>query len=335
MTRANRIWLVIPWAAFAAIVVAWIFYWFAVAGAAEQKLAAWSAEQRQAGGEVAYGQIIRHGFPVLMRLEVSDFHFKPARAAWKTSTLRFDLNVEMLNPGHVILEAKAPVLFENAEGAISTLNAQRLIASVRMNGAVLAQAGVESNLLTLVDSAKPGVLRVGHLVVNVRPDPRQAGHYQLAFEGGAITLARPVRSFEPFGQEIQSLRAGIVIEQAAALLRSAPDDPLRPWREAGGKARIEALNLHWGALEASGTGQMALDDQRRLLGDARLQLPHPAPALTALAQSDNLTHDTKQALNVLALGYSFSGRHVSFDVSAHDGALKVENVPVRVLAPLY
>ena len=40
------------------------------------------------------------------------------------------------------------------------------------------------------------------VVVNVRPDARAAGEYQLAFEAHGLMLPRPVRSFEAFGLDV-------------------------------------------------------------------------------------------------------------------------------------
>ena len=52
-------------------------------------------------------------------------------------------------------------------------------------------------------------MRAEKVVLNVRPDPRAAGEYQLAFDAQAMTLPRPVRSFEAFGLDVARLRAAI------------------------------------------------------------------------------------------------------------------------------
>ena len=77
------------------------------------------------------------------------------------------------------------------------------------------------------------------------------------------------------------MRAAIVVERGASLLNASQDDPLGPWREAGGKLRFDALVLNWGPLETTGAGEGSLDAQRRLQG--RLVLPIEHPAVGALA----------------------------------------------------
>jgi hypothetical protein len=335
MSKPRRLGLILPWAAFALIVIGWMIYWFIVAGAADQRLAQWAAEQRAAGGQASYARVVRHGFPVLLRLEIQDLLYAPARGGWRASTARADLHVNLLNTGHVSLEAKAPLAITRENGAITNITANALIASLRMRGDDLAQAGVEADALILDDPAKDGVLRVEKFVFNVRPDPRAAGEYQIALDATALTLPRAVRSFESFGLDIPALRAAIVIEHGAALLDSAPDDPLGPWREAGGRARFEALALNWGPLEATGQGHGGLDDQRRIAGALALAIPRPAPVLAALARSDDISSDAREALGVMALGFALSGDDVNFDIEARDGTLRIEGLTVRPLPPVY
>ena len=67
---ARRLWLIVPWALFALIAIGWIIYWNVVAGTAEARVRAWAAQQTEQGGQVSIGRIARHGFPVLLRLEL-------------------------------------------------------------------------------------------------------------------------------------------------------------------------------------------------------------------------------------------------------------------------
>lgn len=335
MKSPGRLGLIIPWAAFGLIVVGWIAYWFVVAGAAEQKLAQWAERERAGGGEASYARVVRHGFPVLLRLELHDLAYAPARGGWRAAIARADLHVNLLDTGHVTLEAKAPLSITREDGAVTNIAADALIASLRTRGDALVRAGVEADALTLDDPTKPGVLSAEKLVINIRPDTRADGEYQIALDATTLTLPRAVRSFESFGLDIPAIRAAIVIEHGALLLESAPDDPLGPWRAAGGRARFEALALNWGPLQATGEGQGGLDDQRRLAGELELAIERPAPVIGALARSDDISSDAREALGVLALGFALSGDDVSFDVEARDGTLRIEGVTVRPLPPVY
>jgi hypothetical protein len=335
MNFGRLAWLIVPWALFVALALGWIGYWQYVASQAERQLTAWQFNQNAAGAQVSHGAIVRHGFPVLMRLEIANISYAPARAGWRLQTARADLNVDLLNPQHIILKAAAPISVSRADGALTNVTAQSLVASVRMQDGVLAVAGIEGDNVALDDPAQPGVLRIAKLVANTRPDPRHAGDYQLALQADNLTLPRPVRSLETFGLSAPLLRAAIVVEHGAALLTGSQGDPLGPWREAGGKLRFEALDLNWGPLQTSATGEGELDAQRRLAGRLVIPIERPAPILNALANSQSISEDARSALQLLAAGYLVTGRQITLDVGADGGVLTIENIPVRALGPVY
>lgn len=333
--KIRGLWLVIPWALFILAALGWVFYWNYVANEAERRLRAWAFEQSAQGATAQFTDIKRHGFPVLLRLELQGVNYAPARGGWRMTTDRADLHVDMLNPQHVTLEAKAPIAFARSNGAVTNVSADALIATMRNNNGRLAQAGVEADNLVLDDPAQEGVLHAAKVVINVRPDARAAGEYQFSFDAQTLTLPRPVRSFEAFGLDVSSLRAAIVIEDAGALAQSNPEDPLGPWREAGGRLRFEALVLNWGPLETTGTGEGGLDDQRRLTGRLVLPVERPAPVLTAIANGPNVDGDARRALGLLAAGYIVTGDDITLDIGANDGRLTIEGLPVRTLPPVY
>jgi len=328
-------WLIVPWVVFVSLALGWVGYWHYAASQAERQLTTWQFNQNAGGAQVSHGTIVRHGFPALLRLEIPNISYAPARGGWRLQTARADLNVDLLNPQHIILKAAAPIAVSRADGAITNVSAQSLVASVRMQGGVLAVAGIEGDNVVLDDPAQPGALTIAKLVANTRPDPRRAGDYQLALQADNLTLPRPVRSLETFGLSAPLLRAAIVVEHGAALLTGSQNDPLGPWREAGGKLRFEALDLNWGPLQTSATGEGELDAQRRLEGRLVIPIGRPAPILNAIANGQNIGADARSALQLLAAGYLVTGRQITLDVGANSGVLTIENIPVRLLAPVY
>ncbi|MCA8885682.1 MAG: DUF2125 domain-containing protein [Hyphomonadaceae bacterium] len=333
--KARNLFLIIPWALFIAAALGWIFYWNYLASEAERRVHAWQFEQNASGATVEIGQVIRHGFPVFLRLELRDVRYVASRGGWRAETGRADLNSDPLKPQHAILEAKAPISITRANGAATNVRADALIASVRMDGDRLAEAGVEANNLVLDDPAEEGVLHAERVMASVRPDPRAASEYQFSFEAQTITLPRPVRSFEAFGLDVARMHAAIVVTQGALLMQSSPGDPLGPWRDGGGRLRFEGLELNWGPLQTTGTGEGGLDAQRRLDGRLVLPVDRPAPVLTAIANGPNIDRDARRALTLLAAGYVVTGNDITLDISAYDGVLRVEGLPVRPLPPVY
>lgn len=334
MTR-RALWLIIPWTLFALIAIGWVVYWNAVANTAEGRVRAWAAEQTEQGGQASIGAITRHGFPVLLRLELHDVSYAPARGGWRVQTARADLHVQMMNPQHVILKAEAPIALSRANGAVTNITADALIASVRTAGDALAQAGIEADNLSLDDPAEDGVLRARKVVLNVRPDERSSGDYQVAFDAQDLSLPRPVRSFEAFGLDVSMLRAALVVTDGASLMQASREDPLGPWRDAGGRLRIEGLEVRWGPLQTLGRGEGGLDEQRRLQGALTLPIEHPAPVFTAIANGRNVSEDARRALGLLAAGYMISGDDITLDVEAREGVLLLEGLPVRPLPAVY
>lgn len=334
MTK-RTLWLVIPWTVFAVLAIGWVTYWHIVAGTAEQRIAAWVASQNEQGARVSIGRIVRHGFPVMLRLELRDVSYAPARGGWRMDTARADLHLNPFNTEHIILQAAAPIAVTRSNGDVTNVSADALIASLRTRRGALAQAGIEADNLTLDDPAEEGVMAAEKVVLNLRPDPRADGEYQLAFEARNVTLPRPVRGFESFGLEMPTLRAAIVVEDGAALLDASPEDPLGPWREAGGQLRFEALALSWGPVVAQGDGAAGLDEQRRLRGALELPIERPGPIFSAIANGPNVDADARRALAILAAGFNVSGEGITLNVDATDGVLRLEGMPVRPLPPVY
>jgi len=333
--KARTLWLVIPWVIFILIAGGWVAYWHIAAGTAERALRQWAERENAQGAQVSFGNIVRHGFPAMLRLEVQDITYISARGGWTAATERADVHIQLLNPQHVIAESEAPISVRRRNGAVTNITADALIASVRMDGDALAQAGIEADVLVLDDPAQEGTMTVQKVVINVRPDPRAAGDYQVAFDTQNMNLPRPVRGFESFGLEVPTLRMAIVVQHAEALMQTAPEDPLGPWREAGGRLTFDGLILNWGPLATTGRGDGGLDAQRRLEGRLVIPVEEPAPVITALANGPNVSDDARRALGLLAASYVVTGDDVTLDVSAHDGIMRIEGIPVRPLQPVY
>lgn len=332
--KVRRFWLIAPWAVFVLLAAGWVAYWHILAAGAEARVRGWIAEQETGGAQVSVGRIVRHGFPVLLRLELRDVAYAPAEAGWRAESQRLDLHIEPLNAEHLIAEAKAPIAVRRADGSVTNILADTLIASWRSENGAFAQAGIEADNLVLDDPDEEGVLAAQKLVVNVRPDPRATGQHQLAFDAQTVTLPRPVRSFEAFGLDVPRLRAAVVVEHGAKLLDAATGDPLGPWREAGGRLRFEAVEASWGPLLTTGQGWGALDDERRLTGALTLPIERPAALFSAIANGPNVSADARRALALLSAAYARGGE-LTLDVEAAGGVLRLEGLSVRELDAVY
>lgn len=328
-------WLVIPWMLFLALAIGWMIYWNVLANGARERVGAWIAAEQAQGAEASIGAIEAKGFPVLLRLELRDIAYAPAERGWRLSTAQGALHVQMFNPEHVIYEAEAPIAIARDDGDVTNISADALIASLRFARGAFAQAGVEADNLTLDDPRETGVLSARKLVLNVRPDSRAEGQMQVMLDTQGLALAQPVRSFEGLGQNVDQLMLAFVVEQAEALQHSAAGDPLGPWRAAGGRVRVEGLVMKWGALDAAGVGHIALDDQRRLMGELNLPIKEPAGFFAALAAAPETNDDARLMLRMLSQSYTRSSDGLTLDVTGQDGVLRLEGLTVRTLPPVY
>ena len=328
MTKHSRLWLYIPWGVAIVLAAVWLVYWNVAANTARGRVAEWVSAQNAAGGQARIGAIKTHGFPVFLWLELDDIHYAPARRNWSAATSALNLNINLTNPQHVIFEQKAPIDIRHADGGHTTLTSRKLLASVRMSGNALAEAGIETN------APAYGDLHADRLLIVLRPDPQTPANTQAVLEADALHLAKPVTGFEPFGQDIAAVHAAMVLGQAGALLETST--PIEAWRAHGGRARIVSAEVNgWGGLDAQARGDVGLDAQHRIDGALEVRLPHPARAFNAMAHSETLSHDAKEALRAMALGFRLAGGRITVHLQAHDGVLSLEGAPVRTLAPTY
>jgi hypothetical protein len=333
--RPRRLGLIIPWAIFAIIVIAWTVYWFVLANAAQSRFNAAVAAERANGAEVQIGETRTGGFPLQFALTLTDVSYAPSDRSFRASTPRLVVHVNVLNPYHLIVAFSAPVDIARSD-TTSRLTATKALASIRFSGASLARASLETEGLRIDDLNKPGDgVLIAKAVAHVRPDERTAGSYQLALQMEQIALPEPVRAFETFGQTIEALNAAVVLDHAEAFAGAPRGDLLGPWSAADGQARVEALNLAWGALHTQGQGALSLDEARRPQGSLTLKLSEPATTLRALANSPSLSNDAKRAMQVAAVAYTLSGDTIDIPLQADDGFLKLATIPLRPLPPLY
>ncbi|UPT63944.1 MAG: DUF2125 domain-containing protein [Hyphomonadaceae bacterium JAD_PAG50586_4] len=79
--KSKYLWLAIPWAVAVLLAIGWTLYWNTVAGQAERRLNDAIAEQQAQGATASIGAITRHGFPAILRLQLNDIAYAPARGA--------------------------------------------------------------------------------------------------------------------------------------------------------------------------------------------------------------------------------------------------------------
>src|SRR5262245_16204585 len=130
--RPSRLGLFIPIAVFFLFASGWTIYWHVLKHEAARRIEAALASQRAAGAE-ANAQIVRGwGFPRELTFELENVTYAPRDRAWRAATEKLRLNVNPVNPAHILIEAPAPIDIVWRSGRSARLSGRDLRASVRM-----------------------------------------------------------------------------------------------------------------------------------------------------------------------------------------------------------
>lgn len=332
-TRPRRLGLWIPWGIFAALCVGWCIYWAVIADAARQGLERVVAAQVAAGAELRIGQTHTRGFPLQLALELEDIAYVRPGRTLSAATERIVAHINPMNPLQVLIDFPSPIDITRSD-VPHRVTARGLQASVRIRARdrALAQAGIGGTDLVMRDLETGAIgLEAAEIVFNMRPDPRAANETQGALLARGLRLKGDVRGFEGLGREIATFNAALVLEHSDAL--SWRGDPFYAWREAGGAARIEGITIEWSGVRAEGRGRLTLDGERRLSGALSMDVEGPSAALRRIATAPE-RQAQRPALETLAVSMHAAPR-ATLGFLAADGALSLNGIELRDLAPLY
>lgn len=335
--RPRRWGLIIPWAIAGLIVLGWCGYWFALRMAVVTALNDWSQAQAEATGRAGFTSASIGGFPLRLEARLTEAAAVDRRGGYEASTPLALVAINPVNPQHVIVSLPQPVAYRLQGGSERLLRGARVEASVRLEGEELARISFAGEGLRLAapDAAADQGLRFATLGVHVRPDARNAADWQVAIQGTGVQLASPVRAFEALGQELSTLTLGVVLTKVEALTDPAAPDPLELWRQAGGEVRLEAAEVTWGPLTATGDGAIALDAARRLQGTLNVRPSDTRAFLDAVAGGgDNpLTAILAQSLEISTVTLTAQDGVLSWQADTPLGLIAPQ--PLRTLGPVY
>jgi hypothetical protein len=289
MRRTTRLGLAI----FATLLVAagaYSAYWFVVAGRIRESIAAWADSARVEKLQVSWKELRISGYPAGFRVDLKaaalrDNGLIPApelRAPLLSGTARpWDLAIwrltapqgftgELLGPDG---RRPAEISAHTADGVVSIASegGWRLWLSSRVTS--VAGAG-----RVLVGSADAWVF------VPQRPP---SGHIEpmagFAVNARQVHLPTPMG---PLGDTIDDLDFGLTVR--GAIPRGKLAQAMVAWRDSGGTVELDNLHLRWGALGATATGTIALDQELQPIGGFFGAIQGYDQILTVLVQSGHL-----------------------------------------------
>jgi hypothetical protein len=238
-------------------------FWFLVAQRIEAGIVDWAESQRADKIDVSWQRVRVSGYPAAFRVDLGSAALRD-RAITPSPELHVPVLSGTARPWNFAdWRLAAPDGFTAdlaaaGRGAPAKLIAQSAegVVSIGPEGGwtlwlTLRETTVEAGAPVLVGSAR------ATLTVPPRPSPGHADPAMaLAVEASRIKLPAAIA---PFGDTIDEL------DFAAAEKGTIPSgklaDAVAAWRDAGGKIELDNLRLKWGALDATATGTIGLDQE--------------------------------------------------------------------------
>ncbi len=272
----NRSWF--SWTALAVLVlgVGVVAAWFAGAGQVRGSIDGWARNWRAQGNFVTYGEIRIEGFPLAFRSHIAD----PAigRANGKTPWQwrpdgGLELTVKPWDLSHmdIALGGLHRIRYTSRYGprhiAVNAVSG-RVRLGAGANGASdldLDARGITVAPVGIGTKDAGGGLAIQQLVLIANHGPLAGADHRTPTANVTlgvlgITLPKPGgqgRKRHPLGRRIDTVTlAATVLGPLAG--RLGIDDIVK-WRDGGGTVDIETLLVHWGPLNFSATGTLALD----------------------------------------------------------------------------
>lgn len=324
--RPRRLWLIVPWAIFIVLVIGWTIYWNVLANGARAALDAAIAQQQRTGATAEVGTVRARGYPLQLALDITGARYAPREGAVALSAPHLLVHINPVNPRHLIATFPEPLTLQTG-AATRTFASPSLMVSAKVAADNrLNYIGAEASDLAVTTGER--VDRLARIVLNLRPDPRDAASWQAALHIENWALGAPVIGAEPLGQNVSALDAAIVLEHA----REARN--LSAWRANNGAARIEVLRFTWGAAQGEAQGRIGFDSENRFAGALNMTLTEPRRALAAFAAAPDTSRSTARALEALAVVSALSGDTLSLPLRAQDGALYIGPARIRALGPV-
>lgn len=261
----GRLGLIVPWTLFFLACIGWTAFWFKAKDMAIARLDAAIVQAKDRGIEAGYAKVRASGYPLHLTLTLEDAHAQMAPLP-QFDFVNLPISVNLVDPSHLIIDLKDGVRWTGRDGTSHVIDPVRGAMSVHW----------QNNALTRVSLDLEGA-PTKKMLVHVRPDTRTPDALQVAIdiEGNEAASA---------------LRAGVVVDHAALLAQARGGDPLKPWIDTGGRARVELLEIRTQGATMTGDGEFRLDALRRPEGAANLKVSEaPALALVGALTAESTT----------------------------------------------
>jgi hypothetical protein len=265
-------------------------YWFLVARRIEAGFIDWAVSQRAAKIDLSWQRMHVSGYPVVFRVDLGSAALRDG-AITPSPELHIPVLCGTARPWDFgDWRLAAPEGFTADFAAAGAYAPVKLIAQTAEGVVSIETEGSWTLWLTVrettVEAGPPVRVGSAHVTLTVPPRPprRHADQMMaLAVEASQIKLPLAVGAL---GDAIDELDFAATEEGAIPGGKLA--DALAAWRDAGGKIELDNLRLKWGALDATATGTIALDQELQPTGHFSGTIQGYDQILTALVQNGQM-----------------------------------------------
>ncbi|HEX4615199.1 MAG TPA: DUF2125 domain-containing protein [Stellaceae bacterium] len=289
MPRSTRLGLLIL-AALLAVGGSYTAYWFLVAHRIEAGIADWALSQRAEKIDLSWQKMRVSGYPVAFRVDLGSAALRDG-AITPSPELHIPALYGTARPWNFAdWRLAAPEGFTADFSAAGGSTPAKLIAQTA-DGVVSVKPEDGWTLwlslrATTVEAGAPVLVGSAHATLTVPPRPSREHAdpvMALAVEASQIKLPAAIA---PFGNTIDEL--DFAATEKGTIRSGKLADAVAAWRDTGGAIELDNLRLKWGALDATATGTIALDQELQPTGSFSGAIQGYDQILTALVQSGQM-----------------------------------------------
>ncbi len=344
MRGATRRWPKLAVAGLAMLALAYVGYWFVLAGALERGTRAWIEDRHRQGDDITHGAPVRRGFPGSVQIVLP----KPAlalRVAAETVTLAGERAVVSVNPfapqrATLSLEGEQTLALQGLARPVRyTATAERCELQVQLRpgshdgtgSAILSPATLTLRALAMTDAETGERFTVAALdaTASSLPEDAPGRRYELAVKDATLPASLDL----PFAGAVSHAAADLDIGGNLPPLPSGND--LIAWRDAGGIIEVRRFELASGPVRLGGDGTLALDRNGQPIGAMSLEISGYPAALDALIVRGIVSVTTglrmKQIFSVLAGGSVNPSKPVRIPLTLQERVLSAGPIPLMEL----
>jgi hypothetical protein len=292
--------LLIPFALFAALLLAYSVFWHITANTLSARFAAWAEAERTAGAEVSWTQNPIEGFPYRLEMRIeAPAYVDLARTGWGWRADRLTLTAMPYNTAHVIANFNGMHRLVSPTGAVYEGNIEGGAASASFSRGALRRADFVIERALLNGETGRG-FTLEAFQIHASPMPDAPSDMRLWIEARQIIVPEswpaPLDAFLAAGAPVSDLKAAIALTSGLAKPVTESPTPIAAWQQAEGRIVVAMVEARAGLIVPGMKGELKLGKDRRLNGLVELRLNE----VEALWQSLSETERAERPIGVLA-----------------------------------